>query len=95
VTCVALIVLTMLAAAAVGDFGSLGMSRAMWAPLLREASVFFVLAKTLNISVAPLLSSSWVVKALIAGAALYASLFGLAIAGYRALYLHSETEVRS
>jgi hypothetical protein len=54
-----------------------------------------VLAKSLNISVMPLLSSGWVVKGLIAGAALYAALFGLAIAGYRTLYLNSEIEVRS
>ena len=36
---------------AVGDrrFGTSGISRSMWVPLLREASVCFVLAKTLNI----------------------------------------------
>jgi hypothetical protein len=95
VACLALVALSGMGAAALADFGTHGVSHSMWAPLLREASVFFVLAKTLNISVAPLLSSSWVVKGLIAGTALYAALFGLAIAGYRALYLQSEIEVRS
>ncbi len=94
-TCLVLIALTVLGASAIADLGSNGMSRVMWVPLFREASVLLVLAKSLNISLAPLLASSWVVKGLVVSAALYAALFGLAIAGYRMLYLKSEIEVRS
>ncbi len=93
--CLVLIVLTMLGASMIAHVGASGMSRVMWIPLLREASVLLVLAKSLNLSVAPLLASGWVLKGLIVGAALYAALFGLAIAGYRTLYLKSEIEVRS
>ena len=53
--------------------------------------MLLVLAKSLNLSVAPLLASGWVLKGLIVGAALYAALFGLAIAGYRTLYLKCRT----
>lgn len=93
VICLALLTLTVLGAAAVSNFGP--MARVTWIPLLREASVLLVVAKSLNLSLAPLLSSGWVVKGLVVGGVLYAALFGLAIAGYRTLYLNSEIEVRS
>jgi len=64
-------------------------------PVLHDASVFLVITRTLNVSLASILSSSWVLGCLIAGAALYAALFGLAIAGYRTLYLNADPEVRS
>ena len=95
VTSAALVVLTVLAAAAVNaNLGSLGASNAISTPVLHEASVLFVIARTLSISLTSLLSSSWVLGWFIASAALYAALFGLAIAGYRALYLNADPEAR-
>jgi len=95
VTTAALIVLTVLAAAAANaNLGSLGASRAISTPALHEASVFFVITRTLSVSLASILTSSWVLGYLIAGAVLYAALFGLAIAGYRTLYLNADLEVR-
>jgi hypothetical protein len=47
----------------------------------------------LSVSLASILASSWVLGCLIASAALYAALFGLAIAGYRTLYLNADHEV--
>ena len=95
VTSAALIVLTVLAAAAANaNFGSLGAKHALATPVLHDASVFFVITRTLSVSLASLLSSSWVLACLIASAALYAALFGLAIAGYRTLYLNADPEVR-
>jgi hypothetical protein len=95
VTSAALVVLTVLAAAAANaDLGSLGASHAISTPMLHEASVFFVIARTLSISLTSLLSSSWVLGCLIASAALYAALFGLAIAGYRTLYLNADLGAR-
>jgi hypothetical protein len=95
VTSVALVVLTVLAAATASrDLGSLGASRAISTPVLHDASVFFVIARTLSASLTSILSSSWVLGYLIAGAVLYAALFGLAIAGYRTLYLSTDLEVR-
>jgi hypothetical protein len=92
VTSAALIVLTVLAAAAANaDLAS----QALSTPVLHEASVLFVIARTLNNSLTTLLSSSWVLGCLIASAALYAALFGLAIAGYRTLYLNADPEGRS
>jgi hypothetical protein len=96
VTSVALVVLTVLAAATASrDLGSLGASRAISTPVLHDASVFFVIARTLSASLTSILSSSWVLGYLIAGAVLYAALFGLAIAGYRTLYLSTDLEVRA
>jgi hypothetical protein len=99
VTSSVLVVLTVLAAAAANaNLGSLGASHALSAPVLpvlHDASVFLVITRTLNVSLASILSSSWVLGCLIAGAALYAALFGLAIAGYRTLYLNADPEVRS
>jgi hypothetical protein len=96
VTSTVLVVLTVLAAAAANaNLGSLGASHALSAPVLHDASVFLVITRTLNVSLASILSSSWVLGCLIAGAALYAALFGLAIAGYRTLYLNADPEVRS
>ena len=93
VTSVALVVLTVLAAAAANaNLGSA--SHAISTPVLHDASVFFVITRTLSVSLASLLSSSWVLGCLIASAALYAALFGLAIAGYRTLYLNADSEVR-
>jgi hypothetical protein len=95
VTSAVLVVLTVLAAAAASaNFGSLGASRALATPVLHDASVFFVITRTLSVSLASILSSSWVLGCLIASAALYAALFGLAIAGYRTLYLNADPEVR-
>jgi hypothetical protein len=96
VTSTVLVVLTVLAAgAANANLGSLGASHALSTPVLHDASVFFVITRTLNVSLTSLLSSSWVLGCLIASAALYAALFGLAIAGYRTLYLNADPEVRS
>ena len=95
VTSAVLVVLTVLAAAAANaNLGSLGASHALSTPVLHDASVFFVITRTLGVSLASILSSSWVLGCLIASAALYAALFGLAIAGYRTLYLDAEPEVR-
>jgi hypothetical protein len=95
VTSAALVVLTVLAAAAAtADLGSLGASHAISTPVLHEASVFLVIVRTLNILLTSLLSSSWVLGCLIASAALYAALFGLAITGYRTLYLNADLEAR-
>jgi hypothetical protein len=95
VTSAVLVVLTVLAAAAANaNLGSLGASHALSTPVLHDASVFFVITRTLSVSLAPILSSSWVIGCLIASAALYAALFGLAIAGYRTLYLNADPEVR-
>jgi hypothetical protein len=93
VTSAALAVLTVLAAAAANaNLGSA--SHAISTPVLHDASVFFVITRTLSVSLASILSSSWVLGYLIAGAVLYAALFGLAIAGYRTLYLSTDLEVR-
>ena len=93
VTSAALVVLTVLAAAAANaNLGSA--SHAISTPVLHDASVFFVITRTLSVSLASILSSSWVLGYLIAGAVLYAALFGLAIAGYRTLYLNADLEVR-
>jgi hypothetical protein len=93
VTSAALVVLTVLAAAAANAYlGSA--SHAISTPVLHDASVFFVITRTLSVSLASILSSSWVLGYLIAGAVLYAALFGLAIAGYRTLYLNADLEVR-
>jgi hypothetical protein len=95
VTSAVLVVLTVLAAAAANaNLGSLGASHALSTPVLHDASVFFVITRTLSVSLTSLLSSSWVLGCLIASAALYAALFGLAIAGYRTLYLNADLEVR-
>jgi hypothetical protein len=95
VTSTVLVVLTVLAAAAANaNLGSLGASHALSTPVLHDASVFFVITRTLSVSLTSILSSSWVLGCLIASAALYAALFGLAIAGYRTLYLDAEPEVR-
>jgi hypothetical protein len=95
VTSAVLVVLTVLAAAAANaNLGSLGASRALSTPVLHDASVFFVITRTLSVSLASILSSGWVLGCLIASAALYAALFGLAIAGYRTLYLNADPEVR-
>lgn len=95
VTSAALVVLTVLAAAAANaDLGSLGASHGISTPVRHDASVLFVIARTLSISLTSLLSSNWVLGCLIAGAALYAALFGLAIAGYRTLYLNADLEAR-
>ena len=95
VTSAALVVFTVLAAAAANaDLGSLGASHAISTPVLHDASVLLVITRTLSVSLASILSSSWVLGYLIAGAALYAALFGLAIAGYRTLYLSPDLEVR-
>ena len=89
----ALAVLTVLAAAAANaNFGSA--SHAISTPVLHDASVFFVITRTMSVSLASILSSSWVLRFLIAGAVLYAALFGLAIAAYRTLYLNADHEVR-
>jgi hypothetical protein len=94
VTSAVLAALTVLAAgAANANLGSLGASQALSAPL-HEASVLFVITRTLSVSLTSILSSSWVLGGLVAGAALYAALFGLAIAGYRTLYLHADHEVQ-
>lgn len=91
----ALVVLTVLAAASAGShLGSLGASHALSMPLLHQVSVLFVIARTLSDSLAPVLSSRWVLGCLIASAALYAALFGLAIAGYRTLYSNADLEAR-
>ena len=91
----ALAVLTVLAAAAANaNLDALGASHALSTPALHEASIFFVIARTLSVSLASLFSSSWVLGCLIASAALYAALFGLAIAGYRTLYLNADSEAR-
>jgi hypothetical protein len=94
-TSTVLVVLTVLAAAAANaNLGSLGASHALATPLLHDASVFFVITRTLSVSLASILSSTWVLGFLIASAALYAALFGLTIAGYRTLYLNADSEVR-
>ena len=94
-TSAVLVMLTVLAAAAANaNLGSLGASHALSTPVLHDASVFFVITRTLSVSLASLFSSSWVLGCLIASAALYAALFGLAIAGYRTLYLNADSEVR-
>jgi len=94
VTSAALVVLTVLAAAN-ANLGSLDASRALaTAPVLHDASVFFAITRSLSVSLASLLSSRWVLGCLVASAALYAALFGLAVAGYRTLYLNAEPEVR-
>jgi hypothetical protein len=96
VTSTVLVVLTVLAAAAANaNLGSLGASHALSTPVLHDASVFLVITRTLSVSLTSILSSSWVLGCLIASAALYAALFGLAIAGYRTLYLNADSEVRS
>jgi len=96
VTSTVLVVLTVLAAAAANaNLGSLGASHALSTPVLHDASVLLVITRTLGVSLASILSSKWVLACLIASAALYAALFGLAIAGYRTLYLNADPEVRS
>ena len=96
VTSTVLVVLTVLAAAAANaNLGSFGAFHALSTPVVHDASVFFVIARTLGVSLAPILSSVWVLGFLIASAALYAALFGLAIAGYQTLYLNADPEVRS
>jgi len=96
VTSAALVVLTVLAAtAANADLGSFGASHMLATPVLHDASVFFVITRSLSVSLTSILSSSWVLGCLIASAALYAALFGLAIAGYQTLYLNADPEVRS
>jgi hypothetical protein len=96
VTSAVLVVLTVLAAAAANaNLGLLGASHALSTPVLHDASVLFVIMRTLSVSLTSILSSSWVLGCLIASAALYAALFGLAIAGYRTLYLNADPEVRS
>jgi hypothetical protein len=96
VTSTLLVVLTVLAAAAANaNLASLGASHALATPVLHQASVFFVITRILSVSLASILSSRWVIGGLIAGAVLYAALFGLAIAGYRTLYLNADPEVRS
>jgi hypothetical protein len=95
VTSAVLVVLTVLAAAAANaNLGALDASRALSTPVLHDASVFFVITRTLSVSLTSILSSSWVLGCLVASAALYAALFGLAIAGYRTLYLNADPEVR-
>jgi hypothetical protein len=95
VTSAALVVLTVLAAAAANaNLGSFGAPHALAAPALHDASVFFVITRTLSISLASFLSSIWVLGGLVASAALYAALFGLAIVAYRTLYLNADHEVR-
>jgi hypothetical protein len=95
VTSTVLAVLTVLAAAAANaNLGSLGASHALSTPVVHDASVFFMIMRTLSVSLASILSSSWVLGCLIASAVLYAALFGLAIAGYRTLYLNADSEVR-
>jgi hypothetical protein len=95
VTSTLLVVLTVLAAAAANaNLGSLGASHALATPVLHDASVLFVIMRTLSVSLTSILSSSWVLGCLSASAALYAALFGLAIAGYRTLYLNADPEVR-
>ncbi len=94
VTSAVLVVITVLAvAAATANLGSLGAPPALATPVLRDASVFFVITRSLSVSLASILASSWVLGCLIASAALYAALFGLAIAGYRTLYLNADHEV--
>jgi hypothetical protein len=93
VTSAALALLTVLAAAAANaNLGSA--SHAISTPVLHDASVLFVITRTLSVSLASILSSGWVLGYLAAGAVLYAALFGLAIAGYRTLYLNADLEVR-
>ena len=95
VTSAALIVLTVLAAAAANaNLGSLGAFRSTLDARAARCLVLFVIARTLSVSLTPLLSSGWVLGFLIASAALYAALFGLAIAGYRTLYLNADLGVR-
>ena len=95
VTSTVLVVLTVLAAAAANaNLGSFGASHALATPVLHDASVFFVITRTLSLSLASVFSSRWVLSCLIASAALYAALFGLAIAGYRTLYLNADPGVR-
>ena len=78
VTSAVLVVVTVLAAAAANaNLGSLGASHALSTPVLHDASVFFVITRTLGVSLASILSSGWVLGCLIASAALYAALFGL------------------
>jgi hypothetical protein len=94
VTSAVLAVITVLAvAAANANLGSLGASPVLASPVLRDASVFFVITRTLSVSLTSMLASRWVLGCLIASAALYAALFGLAIAGYRTLYLNADHEV--
>jgi hypothetical protein len=93
VTSAVLVVFTVLAAAN-AHLGSLDAPHVLATPVLHDASLFFVITRTLSVSLASLLSSGWVLGCLIASAALYAALFGLAIAGYRTLYLNAEPEVR-
>ncbi len=94
VTSAVLVAIAVLAvAAANANLGSLGASPALAMPVLRDASVFFVITRTLSVSLASTLSSSWVIGCLVVSAALYAALFGLAIAGYRTLYLNADHEV--
>jgi hypothetical protein len=95
VTSTVLVVFTVLAAAAASaNFGTLGASHALATPVLHDASVFFMITRTLSVSLASILSSSWVLGCLIASAVLYAALFGLGIAAYRTLYLNADSEVR-
>jgi hypothetical protein len=95
VTSAVLVVFTVLAAAAANaNLGAFGASHALSMPVLHDASVFLVIVRTLSVSLTSILSSGWVLGCLIASAALYAALFGLAIAGYRTLYLNADFEVR-
>jgi hypothetical protein len=95
VTSVVLIALSVVVAATANSrFGSLGVAKALSTSMLHDASVFLVITRTLHVSLSSILTSPWVLGGLAAGAALYAALFGLAIAGYRTLYLNADSEAR-
>lgn len=92
VVCAALAVLSALgsgrAAAQFGSWRALGVLSPSW---LREAGALIGMTRSLSASFAHTVAPDWLYGGLIAGAVLYAALFGLLIAGYRTLYVRSDS----
>jgi hypothetical protein len=92
VMCAALIVLTGLAAARLAaDLGSLQLSGALSMSWVQQLSMLVGVAAELTASLAHFVPADWIYAGLAASTALYAALFGLAVAAYRTLYINSES----
>ena len=68
----------------------LGTFHAFARPWLEEARALSDAMRALTASLTRFVPSQWLYAGLAASAVLYAALFGLAIAAYRLLYVHSE-----
>jgi hypothetical protein len=92
VVCVALIAVSALSSGWVAaEFGAWRTSGALSPPWLQEAEALIGVTQSLSSSLAHLVAPDWLYGGLIAGATLYAALFGLLIAGYRMLYVRSDS----